>query len=71
MKEFRGLELTIDGGNAAFGGSPEDAMAEVTRIVREAVLPFLSTSHPEGLGLRDINGNTVGRIEVVYNREVK
>lgn len=89
MKEFKGLELTIDGGNAAFGLTPEDAMDEISRIVLGDVLPFLSTAyssvpmfsgsphkagkdgdgHPEGLDLRDINGNTVGRIEVAYDGE--
>ena len=70
-KEFRGLELTIDGGNAAFGDSPGEAMAEVKRILSRLMASELATfddSTPEiDVPLVDRCGNTVGRIEVVYN----
>ena len=89
-KEFKKLTLTIDGGNAAFGDTPEEAMSEALRIIIDKVVPFLggyrlsgytidrtptpSTAvagtdpdgHPEGLSVSDLNGNTVGRVEVEY-----
>jgi len=72
-KEFKKLTLTIDGGNAAFGGSPEEAMSEVTRIIEDRVMTFLVNgatfvydhSSPY-TKLSDLNGNTVGRIDVEY-----
>ena len=77
-KEFRGLELTIDGGGAAFGDTPEEAMDEVVRIITDKVLPFLrghgclptaDCNGRIGMVFPDINGNSTGMIEVVYNRE--
>ena len=76
-KEFKKLTLTIDGGNAAFGDTPEEAMSEVVRIIGDRVMPFLGGNsgggagtdydgHPEGLSVPDLNGNTVGRVEVEY-----
>jgi hypothetical protein len=85
-KEFKRLTLTIDGWTAAFGDTPEEAMSEVSRILNESVMPFLSTGynwshwpfrhgkdedgHPDYTKLVDLNGNIVGRIEVEYETTV-
>ena len=76
-KEFKKLTLTIDGGNAAFGDTPVEAMSEVVRIIGDRVMPFLFNgatfvydhSSPY-TKLADRNGNTVGRIDVEYETTV-
>lgn len=53
------FSLEINCGNAAF----DDAPSEVARILREAakLLDFGDFKPGDGGGLRDANGNTVGR----------
>ena len=61
------LTITIDLGNAAFEG--DQAGPSVAGILRR-IADDLGETAAEislefgGLGLRDINGNTVGRVEV-------
>lgn len=56
------VTLTIDTGNAAFADEGEGA--EVARILRGAALKFEQVGTPIAFTLRDLNGNTVGRVEV-------
>ena len=51
------VTLSIATDNAAF---EDDPRAEVARILREAATKVLDTPH--GFALRDLNGNTVGRL---------
>ena len=59
--------VTIDCDNAAFGDSGRDAAHEVERILAEFVRGLYDQADLrdyDGIKLRDINGNTVGQVQV-------
>lgn len=59
------VTITIDCDNAAFEADPG---AEIARILRQLATDTVRTSEPydalDSRKLRDINGNTVGQVEV-------
>ncbi len=57
------FSLCIKTENAAFGESPDEARAEVARILRE-VIETLRNGSPNRGGLYDANGNRVGAFTV-------
>lgn len=62
------ITITITCDNAAFGESGRGATAEVERILAKVVRGLdqqVDLRDYNGIKLRDINGNTVGRITVV------
>ena len=62
--------ITIETENAAFRNpytgeeDPYSREMELTRIIREQILPLLENGITER-GLYDLNGNRVGRMEIV------
>jgi hypothetical protein len=54
------FDINID--NAAFGDTRIEKEAEIKRVF-EFYINSLDLSHPDGMGVKDINGNTVGLIE--------
>ena len=59
------LIITIDTSNAAFDPNPA---IEVARILENWAMKIGEEGHPfwqpEEIALRDVNGNTVGKVEV-------
>jgi hypothetical protein len=53
--------LTIDCDNAAFEDHPG---SEVARILKEVARKLPADDLGSGFKLRDVNGNTVGKVEV-------
>ena len=82
MARFEELKIRLRGGNAAFGEDGEVAAVEIKRVltvatekiermVREATGPYavpnsLSTKWET---VRDINGNSIGMIELTLRNE--
>ena len=63
------LKIELEMGNAAFGASAEEATTEAARIIRANLATAIEAAGafpvPAGYAsLVDINGNTVGTIEV-------
>lgn len=57
------LTVKISTVNAAFGESPEEARAEIARILSELSKSIASGYDSSGV-LRDFNGNTVGSVKL-------
>lgn len=65
MKEFR---LIFETGNAAFDGPEELLVYRIGRTVHEAFKTVKSSTLEqlkEGLTVRDVNGNAIGRIQYI------
>lgn len=60
------ITITIDCDNAAFHDDEghQHAGPEVARILRDYADEITDETHPEDMKLRDVNGNTVGRVSV-------
>ena len=56
------LEIRVETGNAAFGDTPEEALAESARILR-VVAGGMEAGSLSG-AVQDANGNTVGKWEL-------
>ena len=56
------IRIEIETENAAFGDNPSDSNAEVARILREIAHRLTRGSFTQSI-IRDVNGNTVGRVE--------
>ena len=61
-----GIVITIESGNAAFSPDPSFELARILRDLADRV--ERDGSVPDGLPLRDVNGNTVGRVRAGEDR---
>ncbi len=52
------FNISFDSSNAAFGDNREEALDEVTRIVKE-VMTKIQNGREDGV-VKDLNGNTIG-----------
>lgn len=55
------ITITINTDNAAFEGDPG---VELSRILTQLAQEFEQTTNPHSGKICDINGNTVGKVEV-------
>lgn len=55
-----GLKIEFETDNAAFDDAPE---IEAARILRDLADKLESHGHYLSMNVRDVNGNTIGRIE--------
>lgn len=62
-----GIRLEVETANAAFGGDPRPELVRILRWVADTIETHPPTGWP--WKIRDINGNTCGRLSVRINRE--